>query len=137
MSRRRNMQTSSLNVKKPSMPSLSTSPSTTKYRSKKVEVDGLRFDSKKEAARYGELKLLQTAGEIRDLQVHPRFDLIVNGHKVCYYEADFAYFPKGAKGAHQRVVEDVKGVRKGGAWEKFRIKAKLFRALYGFEVTVV
>jgi len=141
MSRRRSMQSSSFPPKKPSAPSSLISPLTVKSPSKmrnvKCEADGLRFDSKKELARYQDLKILLRAGEIRDLQVHPHFDLVVDGYKVCRYEADFAYFPTDAKGVHQRVVEDVKGVRKGGAWEKFRIKVKLFRALYGFDVTVV
>ena len=135
------MPSSSSSAKMPSVPSSSISPSTVKSPSKmrnvKCEVDGLRFDSKKEGVRYGELKLLAMAGEIKDLQVHPQFDMVVNGYKVCRYVADFSYFPTKARGVNQRVVEDVKGAQKCGAWEKFRIKAKLFRALYGFDVTVV
>lgn len=47
-----------------------------KYRNKKVEVDGILFDSKKEANRYMELKLLEKAGEITDLKRQVRYELI-------------------------------------------------------------
>jgi hypothetical protein len=96
-----------------------------------TDVDGYTFDSKKEARRYGELKLLARAGRIADLQIHPRFPLDVNGHPICRYEGDFAYTEDGA-----RVVEDVKSAitRKHPV---YRLKAKLFRALMGFEIREV
>jgi hypothetical protein len=80
-----------------------------KYGNRKITVDGLTFDSRAEARRYGELKLLQAAGEIRDLEMHPRFDLVpgvvLDGRKrpPIRYTADFAYWENG-----ERVVEDVK-----------------------------
>lgn len=84
-----------------------------KYRAKKVTVDGIKFDSKREAARYGELLLLEKAGKIRELKVHPTYKLEnANGAikfksgRVAKYTPDFSYFEPG-RGV---VVEDVKGV---------------------------
>jgi len=137
--RRRNMPSSSSNSRNTSTPNSLTSPSKkpSKYRAKKVELDGLVFDSKKEAARYAHLKILQRGGEISDLQIHPRYELKVKGQLICRYIADFSYIPKDAKGPHQRVVEDVKGMKKGGAWDIFRIKAKLMKAIHGVDVQVI
>lgn len=93
-----------------------------KFNAHRTTVDGITFDSKKEAKRYGELRLLEKAGEIRNLELQPKFPLIVNGVKVCTYIADAAYFEKNA-----RVVEDVKsGPTKTAA---YRIKRKLLLAL--------
>lgn len=100
----------------------------TKYHAIPTEVDGIRFQSKAEARRYAELRLLQRAGQIADLRVHPRYPLVVNGVKCGYYEADFAY-----REGEQEVVEDVKGV----ATAVFQLKAKLVKALHGVTVTIV
>lgn len=100
-----------------------------KYRNVPTEVDGIRFASKAEAKRYGDLKLLQRAGEIAELRCQPRYELAVNGHKVCTYVGDFAYITRTG----MPVCEDVKGVET----PEFKIKAKLFRALMGREVVVV
>ena len=54
-----------------------------KYGNRKTEVDGIVFDSKKEAERYRDLKLLERAGDIRELVLQPSFVLNVNGIKVC------------------------------------------------------
>jgi hypothetical protein len=104
---------------------------TLKFKNIPTEVDGIAFASKKEARRYGELKLLERAGRIFDLKVHPSFPLDVNGHPVCRYVGDFAYTENGA-----RVVEDVKSpiTRKHPV---YRIKAKLFAAIHGFPVREV
>lgn len=114
---------------------LSSSKKTNKYQARKTTVDGLSFDSRKEAQRYGDLKLLQMSGEIKDLKVHPSFDLEVNGILVCRYVADFSYFQ--GKGPKQLVVEDVKGMKKGAAWQMFRVKAKLLKAIRDIEVQVI
>jgi hypothetical protein len=102
-----------------------------KFGNKPTEVDGITFASKKEAKRYGELKLLLRAGEISDLKVQPAFPLDVNGTPICRYVGDFEYVRDGL-----RVVEDVKSpiTRKHPV---FRIKAKLFEAIHGFPVTEV
>lgn len=105
-----------------------------KYKARKVEVDNIWFDSAKEAARYGQLKLLVRAGYIRELEIHVPLPLIVNGQKVCTYICDFRYFDKDDR----RWIEDVKGMRSGAAYQMFRVKAKLFEALNpGLRITEI
>jgi len=96
-----------------------------KYNAKKVRLDGLTFDSKAEARRYQELKLLEQAGEISDLEIHPRYEIIINGVKVCNYIADFRYMSDG-----EQVVEDVKGVKTA----VYRLKNKLMLAVHNIEI---
>ena len=85
-----------------------------KYRNKKVKVDGNTFDSQREARRYKELKLMERAGVIKDLELQPKFELIPTIrtdretlYKVSYY-ADFRYTDTKTGGV---VVEDVKGYK--------------------------
>ncbi len=73
-----------------------------KYRAVKTTVDNIKFDSKREAARYCELKLLLHGGKIQQLELQPEYELLI--HKK--YRADFRYYENG-----ELVVEDVKGVR--------------------------
>lgn len=101
-----------------------------KYHAVATVVDGHRFPSKREAARYLELKMMQKAGEIRDLDLQPRYPIVINGVKVCTYIADFRYVDV-AKGL--QIVEDSKGVRTEG----YRIKRKLVLAVHGIEITEV
>lgn len=100
---------------------------------KKVEIDGHVFDSKREAARYEELRLLLLGKEIGALTIHPKYDLWVNGHHVCDYTADFAYadFKSG-----NVIVEDVKSGGSATARD-FRLRLRLMRAIHGIEVRVV
>ena len=80
-----------------------------KYKNKKTQVDMYVFDSIAESRRYKELALLERAGEIKDLQLQPRFLLQEsfkkNGktYRKIEYVADFMYFQKG-----KNIVEDVK-----------------------------
>ena len=103
-----------------------------KYGNSRVMVDGHMFDSKAEANRYLDLKTLQYAGEIRDLELHPSFVLQKSfryegkTERAIRYEADFAY----TDSTGLRVVEDVKGKRT----QAYCIKRKLFLAKYGHEV---
>lgn len=90
------------------------------------------YDSLLEARRAAQLKLMQQVGEISELEEQVTFPLKVNGSLVCKYIADFTYMLKCGK----LVVEDVKGARCGSAWATFRIKAKLFKALHGFDVYI-
>ena len=96
-----------------------------KYGNKRTELDGFKFASKKEARRYGELRLLQTGKVIRDLKVQPVFPLIVNGERIGKYIGDFRYIEKDSF----EVVEDVKGgnATKTAAW---RLKWRMMKALY-------
>ena len=101
-----------------------------KYHAIRETVDGYRFDSMAEARHYRDLKLRQLAGEIRDLQVHPRYPLKVNGHLVCVMVPDFQYRENGAL-----VVEDVKS--KATITAVYRVKAKLLHACHGITVREV
>lgn len=105
-----------------------------KFGAVRTKVDGISFASKKEAKRYGELKILERAGEITDLKLQPRYPLVVNGMKVCTYVADFLYHNtfRGATMA-QPIVEDAKGFKT----PEYKLKAKLFLALHGFPITEV
>lgn len=103
-----------------------------KYGNKKVEADGLTFDSQSEYMHYCTLRLLERAGEITDLQVHPRYLLQDKfryrgkSERAIYYEGDFEYVDVASG---KRVVVDVKGART----EVFKLKRKLFLAKYGNE----
>ena len=99
-----------------------------KYGNVKTEVDGITFDSKREADRWQELKLMQSAGQIEELERQVRFPLRVNREEVCCYIADFTYRRK--TNGRGLVVEDVKGRRT----RDYMIKRKLMRAIHGIEV---
>lgn len=107
-----------------------------KFRNKKCVVDGIKFDSMKEAKRYGELKLLEKDGHITNLKFQKKFPFVVNGFKICEYWADFWYEKKLPKGEVEFVVEDVKSTitRKSRAYS---IKRKLLFALYGLMITEI
>tara|TARA_R100000329_G_scaffold151172_1_gene146235 strand:+ start:730 stop:1047 length:318 start_codon:yes stop_codon:yes gene_type:complete len=74
-----------------------------KYFAKKQVFNGLKFDSKKELNRYLILLDLLKKNIISNLELHPRFDLMVNGVKIGRYTADFRY-----KKDNEIIVEDVK-----------------------------
>ena len=103
-------------------------PKRSKYGSEKTEVDGILFDSRKEAKRYKELKLMQAAGEIKKLRLQPEFELIPRykkgGHVIrrTVYRADFEYYDQ----AGRRIVEDVKGYKT----EVYRLKKKMLEYKY-------
>ena len=108
-----------------------------KYRAKMTVVDGHVFDSKKEARRYGELRLLERAGEIHGLELQKEFELIPvqrRDGRVCEravkYRADFCYIDKSG----QYVAEDVKGYTGGASYRLFAVKRKLMLQRYGIEV---
>ena len=106
-----------------------------KYHNKKTVVDGRTFDSRKEANRYCELKLLQRAGEIYDLSCQVPFKICEAGYKkgkmlfkASYYYADFTYRTKDG----EFVVEDVKS--KATKTDLYKLKKKLLYNGYGYEV---
>lgn len=99
-----------------------------KYNAVKCEIDGIVFDSKKEGRHYQELKLRERAGEITCLEIHPAWDLTVNGVKVGRYTADFSYIEKG-----NLVVVDAKGVRT----RDYVLRKKLMKALFKIDVVEV
>lgn len=100
-----------------------------KYKNVRTEVDGITFASKKEAKRYGELRLMQKAGVIDHLKTHPAFPLVINDECVCSYIADFCYnLPDG-----KLVVEDCKGFKT----DVYKLKAKLMKAVHGIDVVEI
>ena len=100
-----------------------------KYGNKKVIVDGHKFDSQKEALRYKELKLMERAGVIKDLELQPTFELIPTirtEHETLrktIYKADFKYFDVNAD---HEVVEDVKGFKT----DVYKLKKKMLLHKY-------
>jgi len=104
-----------------------------KYKNRKVEIDGVSFDSVKEGRRYGELRLLERAGQIQDLELQKRFPIRINDELVCAYVADFVY-REASSG--QQVVEDVKSpfTRQHPV---YRLKNKLMHAVLGVTIREV
>lgn len=111
-----------------------------KYSAKAVEVDGLRFDSMKEARRYGELRLLEVAGQVSQLSVHPRYPIKVvelwrkgprSVVEVGVYTADFRYLDE----AGEIVIEDVKC--RATMTTAYRLRKRLVEAIYGITITEV
>lgn len=108
-----------------------------KYGNRKTTLDGITFDSAKEANRYAELKLLERAGEISNLQLQRPFVLIgaqkdENGKVIerpLKYIADFVYKDKDGK----TVIEDAKGMRT----DVYKIKRKLMLSIYGYRIKEV
>ena len=114
-----------------------------KYGNKKVEIDGLVFDSRKEARRYQELSLLEKAGAIQNLQTQVKFILIPAQHerntmgarggikkgklieRECSYIADFVYTENG-----KTVIEDTKGFKT----KDYIIKRKLMLWVHGIRI---
>ena len=120
-----------------------------KYNNKKCTVNGIIFDSRKEARRYQELRLLQRAGVIKNLQRQVKYVLIPaqyesyerygkNGQELtpgkklvereCAYVADFVYLEGG-----KTVIEDTKGIKT----KDYIIKRKLMLSVYGIRIREV
>ena len=103
-----------------------------KYHNKKTVADGIKFDSKLEAERYEQLKILERAGVIRDLELQPEYELIPSFRKNgktwrrTVYKADFRYIPAEDD---SYIIEDVKGSTEV-ITSIFRLKQKLFEYKY-------
>lgn len=100
-----------------------------KYGSKKVQIDGRFFDSKAEGARYVQLKTMQQAGVISELECQPKFTIGIRGIWICDVYLDFGYRDKDTV-IH---YEDVKG--KDNALSV--LKRKMVEAEYGIKVEIV
>lgn len=104
-----------------------------KYHAKRTSVDGIVFDSKREADRYLVLKGMEEDGSIEDLRRQVRYELVpafdVDGkhYRPVFYVADFVYVDKETG---KEVVEDVKGMRT----DVYRLKSKLFARRYGMTI---
>ena len=127
-----------------------------KYKARKTIVDGLTFDSSKEAERYLDLKEQAEKGQIRALKLQVPYELIPNQYieteeiykkgpkkgqhksklqeRSVSYIADFVYEKKNEDGTYEEIVEDVKGYKKGAAYSIFKIKKKMMLDRYGIVV---
>ncbi len=92
-----------------------------KYGAKKTWSDNVLFDSKLEAGIYEQLKMLQQAGQLGDLELQKEFVITVNGKQICIYIADFVFKVKDTT-----VIADAKGV----LTDVFKLKWKLMQAVY-------
>lgn len=100
----------------------------TKYNNRRIETEDGWFDSIKEHRRWCELKLLERAGKIKNLERQVEFELIpaISGLRKIIYRADFVYTENG-----KRVVEDVKGFRD----RVYKLKCRLM--LWRHNVTIL
>lgn len=100
-----------------------------KYHNRKVTVDGITFDSVKEASRWQELRMLERAGEITGLVRQQKIELIPKTklYRACFYVCDFIYFDKRE---NKTIYEDVKGVRT----KEYLLKRKLLYWRHGIEI---
>ena len=99
----------------------------TKYKAKKTKVDGITFDSKREAG-YLDLKTLEMHKRIRDLKLQPCFPFKYDDKVMFKYYADFEYYEND-----EYIVEDVKGVKT----PVYKLKKKLIEAQYKIKITEV
>ena len=116
-----------------------------KYHNQKVVVDGITFDSKKEAIRFRELSLLERAGTITGLKRQVKFELIPAQYRPvfdkkarkwkdrcvereCSYVADFVYQQEG-----QTIVEDTKGFKT----KDYILKRKMMLFFHGITIKEV
>lgn len=100
-----------------------------KFSNRHQQEDGYTFDSKRELARYRELRLMERAGKISHLEVHQIYEFIHNKILICKYEADFRYIDGDGK----TTIEDAKGA----LTYPYRIKKKMMLAFFGIEIKEV
>jgi hypothetical protein len=109
-----------------------------KYHARKCTVDGIRFDSTREAKRYQELRLLQQAGEIRGLFLQPEFKIWVENRwtsehvPIGRYRADFWYVDAATDAV---VIEDAKSP--ATRTTAYRLRKRLVEAIHGITITEV
>lgn len=103
-----------------------------KYKNQKCCLDGIIFDSKKEAQRYAELNLLQKAHQISELKCQVPFTLIPKSQygREIKYIADFTYIKDG-----ELIVEDVKS--KATKTPLYRLKKRLMAEVHNIEIREV
>ena len=93
-----------------------------KYHAKKTTIDGIEFDSAKEAKRYAKLRAMEEAGKIQHLRLQVPFEILPSfecdgvKYRGMSYVADFVYYRAG-----KVVVEDCKGFKTA----EYKMKKKL------------
>lgn len=100
-----------------------------KYGNQKTTINGITFDSRKEASRWQELRLLEQAGEIVGLNRQVKIELIpaTKLYRAVTYVADFVYFDKRQK---KTIYEDVKGMKT----DIYKLKKKILYWRHGIEI---
>lgn len=120
-------------------------PVANKYSNERTTVDEIKFSSKKEAARYRELKLMERAKVVKDLKCQVPFEIVPKqqGERAAHYVADFTYWElqalppeeqrlrPAARGVWTFVVEDVKGYRTS----EYVLKRKLMLLVHQIRIT--
>jgi len=107
----------------------------TKYNNKITKLDGIKFHSRKESVRYGQLKVYEKGGLISDLRLQVSYELIpklvINGkaERAIKYIADFVYFDTVHK---VEVVEDVKGM----ITDIFKLKYRLMKLIHNIDIKI-
>ena len=101
-----------------------------KFFAKKTIAMGLKFDSRWEAERWGQLKSMERAGVVNNLQRQIKFPLMINEQKICDYIADFRYLLEEEDGLSKLVIEDAKGV----LTPEFKLKKKMMKAIHGIDI---
>ena len=91
---------------------------------------GLKFDSRWEAERWGQLKAMERAGVVTQLERQIKFPLEINGQKICDYVADFRYLLEEEDGSSKLVIEDAKGV----LTPEFKLKKKMMKAIHNIDI---
>ena len=101
-----------------------------KYFAKKTVAMGLKFDSRWEAERWGQLKAMERAGVVTQLERQVKYELTINDVKICDYIADFRYLLEEENGLSKLVVEDAKGILTA----EFKLKKKMMKAIHGIDI---
>jgi hypothetical protein len=102
-----------------------------KHNARSTRIDGIYFPSQLEANRYKELKLLEKAGEIEQLVVHPRYPIVIKDQHICFVVLDFAYWDFKKR---EQIHLDTKG------WQtsESKLRHKLWEAFYAPDkITIV
>jgi len=105
-----------------------------KYNANGQRIDGHWFASQSEAKRYEQLKQLQEAGKIDNLELQPAYPITHSGRPITTYKADFRYITLNELGrSNSLVVEDVKGM----ITDVYIIKKKLVEAQYQLKINEI
>ena len=117
-----------MTYKYPIIPNKTRRPN--KYFAKKTIAMGLKFDSRWEAERWGQLKAMEKAGVVTQLERQIKYELSINDIKICDYIADFRYLLEEENGLSKLVVEDAKGV----LTPEFKLKKKMMKAIHNIDI---
>ena len=91
---------------------------------------GLKFDSRWEAERWGQLKAMERAGVVTQLERQIKYELSINDVKICDYVADFRDLLEEENGLSKLVIEDAKGI----LTPEFKLKKKMMKAIHGIDI---